>query len=120
MVDGIPESMKVVASPHFYVIRPKQDHLLPGYLTWLLNQPPCQKHIKRQAEGSFTQSIRRSVIEDAPVTIPSIEKQKIIIQLAKALQDEQKTLHALISNGEMTMNAIANDLFAPNSARETK
>lgn len=112
LVEQIPDSIKVVASPHFFVVRLKHDSVIPGYLSWLLNQPPCQRHIKRQAEGTLTQSVRRSVVEDIPVTLPSIQNQETIVKLSKSIKQEKKIFKQLIQKGEKTMNAIANDLFA--------
>ncbi len=112
LVDCLPEEKKVVAAPHFFIIRDLNGNVLPAYLAWLLNQSPCQRHFKREAEGSHTKNIRRGVIEDTPIVIPSIQKQKSIINLAKTLKQEQQILKQLIHNGEITMNAIANDLFA--------
>ncbi|MCF6188906.1 MAG: restriction endonuclease subunit S [Cocleimonas sp.] len=111
LVDSPPEAKKIVAAPHFFIIRDLNSNVLPAYLTWLLNQPPCQRHFKREAEGSHTKNIRRGVIEDAPVVIPSLQKQKNIINLAEAQKQQQFILKQLIHNGERTMNAIANDLF---------
>lgn len=114
LIHRLPQGKKAVASPHLFVISVLQKDVLPEYLAWFLNQKPSQRYFQRESEGTLTKSIRRTAIEATPVIVPSLQKQKIIIQLAKALQDEQKILHALISNGETTMNAIANDLYASN------
>lgn len=50
--------------------------VLPEYLTWLLNQSPCQKYLEQNAEGSMSKSIRRSVLEETPIAIPPLVKQK--------------------------------------------
>ncbi len=112
LVDHMPKEKKIVAAPHFFIIRDLNNNILPAYLAWLLNQPSCQQYFKREAVGSHTKNIRRDVIEDTPVIIPSLQKQKIIINLANTQKQEQEILKQLIHNGEITMNAIANDLFA--------
>lgn len=119
LVGEIPEGIKVVASPHFFIIKCNNKKLLPEYLTWLLNQPPCQRHFKREAEGSSTKIIKRTVLENTPITIPSPTKQKSIVNLVNTLKKEQQILKQLIDNGETMMNAIASDLFASNSISET-
>lgn len=103
-------SMQAVAAPHFFVIRSHQPSLLPAFLAWQLNQSPCQRYFEQNAEGSFTKSIRRSVLENTPIAIPRLEKQQAIIKMANTLKREQQLIQQLIHNGETVMSAIANDL----------
>lgn len=104
------ENIKAVAAPHFFVVRLTSKALLPEFLVWLLNQNLCQRYFDQNAEGTLTKSIRRSVLESAPVVLPSLEKQKSIIAMAKTFWDEQKLMMQLIKNGEQTMSIIARDL----------
>jgi restriction endonuclease S subunit len=115
LVDKKLIGRKAVASPHFYVIRCKNTELLPEYLVWLINQNHCQRYFKREAEGSFTKSIRRSVLEETPIAIPSISKQRSIIHLANFLKEKKMIFEKLTRNYEILMNTIANDLL-----KETK
>ncbi|MEE9342694.1 MAG: restriction endonuclease subunit S [Gammaproteobacteria bacterium] len=120
LVDCMPKEKKIVAAPQFFIIRDLSSNVLPAYLAWLLNQSPCQRHIKREAEGGPILNIRRGVIEGTSVVIPSLQKQKTIINLANAQKQEQQTLKQLIRNGETTMNTIANDLFASDMTNKQK
>ncbi len=119
-IEMIPDNKDVVASPHIFIIRTNTNRLLPKYLAWLLNQRPCQRHFMREAEGSITKNIRRNVLENTPIAIPTLEKQQTIIKLAKQLKQEQHILKQLIHNGDTMMNAIANDLFATTPQQPTK
>ncbi|MEB4593205.1 hypothetical protein VSS37_19670 [Candidatus Thiothrix sp. Deng01] len=78
---------------------------------WWLNQYPSQQYFQREAEGSVTKSIRRSVLENVPIVVPSPGKQYAIIQLANTLAREQQALAQLRRSGEHLMNTIANDLL---------
>lgn len=83
---------------------------------WLINQAPVQRYFEQNAEGTLTKSIctksiRRSVLEDAPVVIPPLAKQRAILGMAKTLAEEQKLVQTLINNGERMMATIAKDLF---------
>ncbi len=102
---------QAVAAPHFFVISLKKKDVLPEFLEWLLNQTPAQRYFEQNAEGTLTKSIRRSVLEDAPVVVPPLAKQRVIISMAATLREEQKLIQKLVSNGERMMNAIAKDLF---------
>lgn len=112
LIDSSIGGRTAVAAPHLYVITPKKQSVLPEYLAWYLNQEPCLRYFQRESEGTLTKSIRRSVLEATPLTVPSIVQQKKIIALAGALHKEQQLLTQLISNGQRTMNAIAAKLAA--------
>ena len=114
LVDLTIANTQAVASPHFYIISSKINNLLPEYLAWLLNQEPCQRYFQREAEGTLTKSIRRSVLENTPVAVPELSKQHAIISLAKTLKKEQQLIEQLIKNGESLMSTIANDLMNSN------
>lgn len=111
LVDDNLKDRSAIAAPHFYVIRCTTPDLLPEYIVWLLNQKYCQRYFQREAEGSFTKSIRRSVLEEAPIAKPSISIQRNIIQLSTALKMKQHIFEELMRNGETLMSAIANDLL---------
>lgn len=102
---------QAVAAPHFFVISLKKKDILPEFLVWLLNQTPTQRYFEQNAEGTLTKSIRRSVLEDVPVVVPPLAKQRAIISMAATLRDEHKLIQKLVSNGERMMSAIAKDLF---------
>lgn len=102
---------QAVAAPHFFVVSLKKKDILPEFMVWLLNQAAAQRYFEQNAEGTLTKSIRRSVLEDAPVVVPPLAKQRVIISMAATLREEQKLIQKLVSNGERMMNAIAKGLF---------
>lgn len=102
---------QAVAAPHFFVVTLKKKDVLPEFVVWLLNQAPAQRHFEQNAEGTLTKSIRRSVLEDAPVVIPPLAMQQAIVAMANTLREEQRLIQQLIHNGERTMSGIANDLY---------
>lgn len=111
LIDETIGGLRAVAAPHFFVLRSKTRQLRPGFLAWLLNRPPCQHYFQREAEGTLTKSIRRSVLGATPVVLPPLDKQRTIINLANALNKQKQRMEQLIQNGEMLMNGIANDLL---------
>lgn len=84
-------------------------------MVWLLNQVPAQRYFEQNAEGTLTKSIRRCVLEDAPVVVPPLAKQRAIIAMANTLGEEQRLIQRLVNNGERMMGAIANDLYQTHS-----
>jgi hypothetical protein len=113
IVEGQPnkDGALAVASPHFYQIRCNHNGVLPEYLVWFLNQKPCQRYFEQNAEGTLTKSIRRNLLEEVPIAVPSLEKQRMIIALSETLAEERKLVERLIDNGETLMSSIANDLL---------
>lgn len=101
---------QAVAAPHFFVVSLKRGDVLPEYMVWLLNQAPVQRYFEQNAEGTLTKSIRRSVLEQAPVVVPPLAKQQAIVSLDTTLREERRQIQELIRNGECMMNAIACDL----------
>jgi restriction endonuclease S subunit len=65
--------------------------LLPQYLSWVLNSPTTQILLKGQAIGTSIPSISKQVLENLEIAIPSIDKQKAILQITK-LRNKEKIL----------------------------
>jgi restriction endonuclease S subunit len=80
-----------VASTSFFVIRPTDNEVLPQYLAWFLNNPTTQTLLKGQAIGTSIPSISKQVLENLEIAVPSIEKQKAILQITK-LRNKEKFL----------------------------
>lgn len=80
-----------VASTSFFVIRPTDNKVLPQYLAWFLNNHTTQTLLKGQAIGTSIPSISKQVLENLEITVPDIEKQNAILQVAK-LRNKEKAL----------------------------
>ncbi|MBT5231466.1 MAG: restriction endonuclease subunit S [Methylococcales bacterium] len=110
LVDKTPV-LPSIAAPHFFVISSTTPTVLPQFLTWQLNQAPCQRYLEQHTEGTLTKSIRKNVLEDLPVTIPDIHKQQSIINLADTIRQEQHIAEQIIRNGQQLLNTIAHDII---------
>jgi len=107
-IPKLPE--QTVCSPHFFIVRIKDEYsdtVLPEFISWQLNQLPAQHYFKSTAEGTLYVSIRRKILEDTAITLPSLSKQKQIVNLHRATVNEQKVLQQLIENRQQQMNVIA-------------
>lgn len=111
LVDTRHAPLPAVAAPHFYVVRPQSDALIPEFLAWQLNQQPCQRYFELHAEGTLTKSIRRQVLEEALIGLPSLTEQQTILAMARTLQEERQLMQRLQHNGEQMMHAIATRLL---------
>ena len=111
--------LPAVCSPHLHQLRVRSGMtLLPEFLAWQLNQTPLQRQIQAAAEGSNQLSIRRSVLASLTISVPSLESQYRIVNLAKAAREERVLLQTLIANREKQLDAIAQSLSeAPAAAQ---
>ncbi len=90
--------LSAVASTSFFVIRINEKNVLPDYLTWFLNRPKTLSILKRKAKGTAIVSITKSALADLSISVPSIEKQKLILKtfqlrnIEKQLRQKIETL----------------------------
>lgn len=83
-------NIPAVASTSFFVIRITSKNVLPEYLAWYLNHNTTQYIIKDNARGTAIPSIRKSVLEDLEISIPTIEKQRMVIKLSVLAKKENE------------------------------
>ena len=111
-MDEVP--LPTVCSQYFFLLRvrsaPLLPALLPEFLAWQINRAPAQRYLASNAEGSDQLSIRRGVLENLPLVVPSIEQQQRIVALGTAARRERQLLEQLILNGEKQLDALAYEL----------
>ena len=102
------ENLTSVSS--LYILRAKpewQDHINMEFIAWLINQPPAQKQIRRNAEGVGHVNVRKQTLGELVVGVPPLDKQDIIAKLYKDSVSEQKLITQLIHNRAQQGGAIA-------------
>ncbi len=82
----------VIAAPHLFVLRPKDDLAFPNYLTWFLNLPETQEQIRAMRRGSAVPFVPMSTFANLEVPLPSIEMQNHIAGIQKLSLQEQNLL----------------------------
>ena len=109
-LDKVP--VPTVLSPHSFHLTIREDAgVLPGFLAWQMNQEPAQQYLRKSAEGTQVLNIRRQVLEDLPIVVPSLQKQEIIGRLNTAWQSEQRVLKALTDNRRRLLLALARQVL---------
>jgi restriction endonuclease S subunit len=96
-----------VASTVFLVIRiTNKDQIDPWYVSWYLNQTSTQIYFLSISRGTSIPSINKKMLSELDIPIPSIEKQKLIIELI-GLQHKDKFLNRRITElKDIQMNQI--------------
>lgn len=84
------------ASAPLLIIRVDKPHkIFPEYLNWFINQRPAQRYFKSRQEGTSAIMINKKQLENLEVTLPSLEKQHLIVDLASLAEQEQDLLHTI-------------------------
>tara|TARA_B100001094_G_scaffold56583_1_gene52075 strand:+ start:3513 stop:4100 length:588 start_codon:yes stop_codon:yes gene_type:complete len=107
--------MHTVCAPQFFHIQFKSeccDTVDPMFITWQLNQPPCQNYFLKNSEGSSQTHIRKPILAQAPIILPDIEQQKAITRLYLSTLEEAKIVHDILENRRQQMHIIAAELMA--------
>lgn len=89
----------VVSAP-LLVIRIPGNSVLPAYLAWYINQTTTQNYLTSHARGTSVPMINKQVVEQLPVTVPSIECQQKIVDLNDMVEKEQDLLKQLAMKRE--------------------
>ena len=67
----------------FYIIRLKKHTVKPEYLTWYLNSECAKKQFLTHKTSSTVNIIKSSFIRNMRIQVPSLEKQKLIVNIQK-------------------------------------
>ncbi|PMG94129.1 hypothetical protein BCU79_12705 [Vibrio breoganii] len=101
-----------VCSPHYFQVRVRDESsVLPEFLAWQINHTLVQRYYEQSAEGSAQASIRRTVLEKTPLSIPSLRKQKQILEMFKLAEKEREILQKLIDLRRSEVNTIAKKIL---------
>jgi restriction endonuclease S subunit len=92
------EVKPAVASSMFIVLRQFDKHKVdPQYITWYINHPKTQSFLARSSKGSGIPSINKSTIGDLELSIPGLDKQKLILEIDKLKIKENQLLDIIKS-----------------------
>lgn len=76
-------------------IRVKKDKVLPEYLNWYISQLPAQAYFASCSEGTSIKMISKQSLENLPVPVPSLDRQRRIVEAASLAAAEQRILKDL-------------------------
>jgi hypothetical protein len=100
-IDELPEPS--LAAACFFIVRIATQKILPGYLSWYLNQAPVAQYlVQHSGRGVHMPVIRRAVLENIDVPIPPTPVQTKIAGLNALMFEEMNLLQQLgQKRGEM-------------------
>ncbi|MFA6962932.1 MAG: restriction endonuclease subunit S [Opitutaceae bacterium] len=107
-----------LAASYFFVLRPNSK-ILPNYLVWFLNQSISRQYfLKFATTGAHMPIIRRDVLMEMEIPVPSLATQQRIVEVDALAQRQQvllaelaekkqllaTTLCTQVANGQITLN----------------
>ena len=95
----------VVAAPLLRIRVTKPDTILPEYLNWYISQRDAQIFLASRAKGTVQKMISKETIENLEVSLPSLEQQKKIVELANLAAREQTILNTLAEKRKQYISA---------------
>ncbi len=106
-IDNTP----TIASSALFVLKVDTRIANPFYVAWYLNQTEVQNYFKSNETGTYTKSISKPILEEAPITLPSLEIQYKIAQLASLHNIELALNHKIIAlKNKLTTTQLLNVL----------
>lgn len=97
------EESNVIASSSVHIIRIKSEDVLPEYISHYLNSKEGQDSLSQIVSGSYIGAIPRGELERIKIPIPTLQKQKAIVDLHQNMRSQQKIL---IRRNELKQNII--------------
>ncbi|MDD2270695.1 MAG: restriction endonuclease subunit S [Desulfuromonadaceae bacterium] len=84
----------VLAAP-LLRIRLKGASVMPEYLNWYISQPPARSYLASCAEGTALKMISKQSLENLELFVPSLVRQRLVVEMAALAAEEQRILKAL-------------------------
>jgi restriction endonuclease S subunit len=85
----------VVAAPLLRIRITIPDRILPEYLNWYISQRDAQIFLNSRAKGTALKMVSKQALENLEISLPGIEKQKNIIEIASLSAREQTLFRTL-------------------------
>ncbi len=96
----------VVAAPLLRIRVTRPDRILPEYLNWYISQRDAQIFLTSRAKGTVQKMISKQAIEELELVLPSLEKQKTIVELATLMAREKTLLYTLADKKEQYISTV--------------
>ena len=87
----------VLAAACFFIVRTCHPLVFPGYLCWYLNQAPVERYlVQNSGRGVHMPVVRRAVLEDIQIPLPSMDAQRKIADMNTLMLKEIDLLQQLV------------------------
>jgi len=91
---------------YFAIIKVEEPQAVPQYVAWYLNTLNVKKELERAQAGSRIPSTNQQTLKNVSIMLPSISKQRRLIELYQLHQREKQLCRKLIEEKEMYFQGI--------------
>lgn len=96
----------VVAAPLLRIRITSPDRILPEYLNWYISQRDAQVFFNSSAKGTLQKMISKQAIEELEISLPSLAKQKAVLDMVSLATSEQSLLRKIAEKREQYISSI--------------
>jgi len=96
---------------YFAIIKVDKSRILPEFLAWYLNSNEVKKEFERFQSGSRIPSTNQNVIKTLPVSVTTIEKQNVLIDIYKLHVKEKDLYRMLIEEKEKWFAGLSKQIL---------
>jgi len=93
------------------VIRVQNEYVDAKYLAYYLNAPATQRILKQDVKGTAIPMLKTKDLEQLAITLPSIEKQKELVQFLELADKERALLHHLAQEKQRLSQAVLDTII---------
>ena len=115
----VNEAGPCIASSTFYVIKVKEDEVLPEYFTLLINSPKVQHQMRFLGLGPVTPSIPKNELMNIKIELPSIPDQKKAIEIYRSIKTQIRLQREILEK-KLTLQKGLLDLLTTKQMQTNK
>ncbi len=104
------DALNVIASASIVIIRVFSPDVLPEYISHYLNSKQGQDALANIVTGSYIGALPRKELEKIKIPIPSIEKQRTLLDLYQNIQEQQRVMNRQSEINQNIINATFKNL----------
>jgi len=100
----VPEiSEKLLVAAPMIRIRVNREMVLPEYLVWFINSSYGTAYFKEFARGTGIPLVSKSVLDQMPIKLPSLQAQQNIVDLMELGRREQELLTQIVKQKNLIL-----------------
>lgn len=105
------EASGLLIPSYFAIIKVDKTKLLPEFLAWYLNSKEVKKELERFQSGTRIPSTNQNVIKTLPVSLTTIEKQEVLIEIFRLHLKEKELYRTLIEEKEKWLTELSRQIL---------
>lgn len=105
------EASGLLIPSYFAIIKVDTSKLLPEFLAWYLNSKEVKKEFERFQSGTRIPSTNQNIIKTLPVSVTTIDKQKVLINIYRLHLKEKEFYRMLIEEKEKWFTGLSKQIL---------